>query len=115
MEVTEFYGEDPKTGTGMSVVIYCESHMDRSACGTGLGLAIGFHLFYKPTVKFAGNSVSCEGLSLMKITRCIYWTEDLKLSRPYTIAYTTVNSVENIFVQLELEEGSALKIMRSVQ
>ena len=85
MDVTEFYGEDPKTGTGMSVVIYGESHMDRSACGTGLGLAIGFHLFYKPTVKFAGNSVSCEGLSLMKITRCIYWTEDLKLSRPYTI------------------------------
>jgi hypothetical protein len=111
VDVTEFYGEDPKTGTGMSVVIYGESHMDRSACGTGLGLAIGFHLFYKPTVKFAGNSVSCEGLSLMKITRCIYWTEDLKLSRPYT----TVNSVENIFVQLELEEGSALKIMRSVE
>ena len=51
----------------------------------------------------------------MKITRCIYWTEDLKLSRPYTIAYTTVNSVENIFVQLELEEGSALKIMRRVE
>ncbi len=42
----------------------------------------------------------------MKITRCTYWTEDLKLSRPYTIAYTTVDSVANIFVQLELEDGT---------
>lgn len=35
VDVTEFYDEDPKTGTGMSVVIYGESHMDRSPCGTG--------------------------------------------------------------------------------
>jgi proline racemase len=35
VDVTEFYGEDPKTGIGKSVVIYGESHMDRSPCGTG--------------------------------------------------------------------------------
>ena len=35
MDVTEFYDEDPKTGTGKGVVIYGESHMDRSPCGTG--------------------------------------------------------------------------------
>jgi proline racemase len=35
VDVTEFYGEDAKTGTGKSVVIYGESHMDRSPCGTG--------------------------------------------------------------------------------
>jgi proline racemase len=35
VDVTEFYDEDPKTGTGMSAVVYGESHMDRSPCGTG--------------------------------------------------------------------------------
>jgi proline racemase len=35
VDVTEFYDEDPKTGTGRGVVIYGESHMDRSPCGTG--------------------------------------------------------------------------------
>jgi proline racemase len=35
VDVTEFYDEDPKTGTGKGVVIYGESHMDRSPCGTG--------------------------------------------------------------------------------
>jgi len=35
VDVTEFYDEDPETGTGKSVVIYGESHMDRSPCGTG--------------------------------------------------------------------------------
>jgi len=35
VDVTEFYDENTKTGTGMSVVIYGESHMDRSPCGTG--------------------------------------------------------------------------------
>ncbi|MCJ7538811.1 MAG: proline racemase family protein [Desulfobacterales bacterium] len=35
VDVTEFYDEDPKTGTGKSVVIYGESRMDRSPCGTG--------------------------------------------------------------------------------
>jgi proline racemase len=35
VDVTEFYDEDPVTGTGKSVVVYGESHMDRSPCGTG--------------------------------------------------------------------------------
>jgi proline racemase len=35
VDVTEFYDENPATGTGVSVVIYGESHMDRSPCGTG--------------------------------------------------------------------------------
>jgi len=35
VDVTEFYDEDSKTGMGKSVVIYGESHMDRSPCGTG--------------------------------------------------------------------------------
>jgi len=35
VDVTEFYDEDPETGIGKSMVIYSESHMDRSPCGTG--------------------------------------------------------------------------------
>ena len=35
VDVTEFYDEDPETGNGRGVVIYGESHMDRSPCGTG--------------------------------------------------------------------------------
>jgi proline racemase len=35
IDVTEFYAADPRTGTGRSVVVYGESHMDRSPCGTG--------------------------------------------------------------------------------
>ncbi len=35
VDVTEFYDEDPVAGTGKSVVVYGESHMDRSPCGTG--------------------------------------------------------------------------------
>ena len=35
VDVTEFYDEEPMTGIGKSVVIYGESHMDRSPCGTG--------------------------------------------------------------------------------
>ncbi len=35
VDVTEFYDEDPVAGTGRSVVVYSESHMDRSPCGTG--------------------------------------------------------------------------------
>jgi proline racemase len=35
IDVTEFYDEDPLTETGRSVVVYGESHMDRSPCGTG--------------------------------------------------------------------------------
>jgi proline racemase len=35
VDVTEFHERDPDTGTGKSVVVYGESHMDRSPCGTG--------------------------------------------------------------------------------
>lgn len=35
VDVTEFYEEDPHTGGGRGVVVYGESHMDRSPCGTG--------------------------------------------------------------------------------
>ena len=35
VDVTEFYDEDVEAVTGKSVVIYGESHMDRSPCGTG--------------------------------------------------------------------------------
>lgn len=35
VDVTEFHDEGTTTGTGRSVVIYGESHMDRSPCGTG--------------------------------------------------------------------------------
>ncbi len=35
VDVTQFYDEDPVADTGRSVVIYGESHMDRSPCGTG--------------------------------------------------------------------------------
>ena len=35
VDVTEFYDEDPQTGAGRGIVIYGESHMDRSPCGTG--------------------------------------------------------------------------------
>jgi len=35
VDVTEFHQGDPDRGTGKSVVVYGESHMDRSPCGTG--------------------------------------------------------------------------------
>ncbi len=42
----------------------------------------------------------------MKINEITYWTEQLGLSRPYTIAYQTVDSVENIFVRLTADDGA---------
>jgi proline racemase len=35
VDVTEFHVSDPEAHTGKSVVVYGESHMDRSPCGTG--------------------------------------------------------------------------------
>jgi len=35
VDVTQFYEDNPQTGSGRSVVIYGESNMDRSPCGTG--------------------------------------------------------------------------------
>lgn len=42
----------------------------------------------------------------MKITHATCWTETLELTRPYTIAYDSIDSVENIFVRLQAEDGS---------
>lgn len=41
----------------------------------------------------------------MKIKNITIWKEDLELTRPYTIAYETIRSVENLFVSLETENG----------
>jgi len=41
----------------------------------------------------------------MKITKVKSWTEHIKLTRPYTIAFKTIDSVENIFVRLDAEGG----------
>jgi L-Ala-D/L-Glu epimerase / N-acetyl-D-glutamate racemase len=42
----------------------------------------------------------------MKISKATYWAEKLALTRPYTIAYETIDSVENLFVRLQAEDGS---------
>ncbi len=42
----------------------------------------------------------------MKIIRAHCWKENLELTKPYTIAYTTVDAVENFFVAIELEDGT---------
>ena len=42
----------------------------------------------------------------MKIKSVKIWSEDLKLSRPYTISYETIDSVENVFVHIQLEYGT---------
>ena len=41
----------------------------------------------------------------LKITRATVWKEDLKLTRPYTIAFETIDSVENLFICLETQDG----------
>lgn len=41
----------------------------------------------------------------MKIKKITIWKEDLELTRPYTIAYETICSVENLFVHLETDNG----------
>ena len=42
----------------------------------------------------------------MKIVSAKFWLKDLKLTRPYSIAYETIEAVENIFVYLVLENGT---------
>ena len=42
-----------------------------------------------------------------KITRATVWKEDLTLTRPYTIAFETIDAVENLFICIETEEGLA--------
>jgi len=44
-------------------------------------------------------------LALMKITAVKVWKENLELTRPYTIAYRTIDKVENIFVTIEGANG----------
>ncbi|MBK7871447.1 MAG: dipeptide epimerase [Saprospiraceae bacterium] len=41
----------------------------------------------------------------MKITRIKCWQANLQLTKPYTIAVHTIDSAENVFVYLELENG----------
>lgn len=41
----------------------------------------------------------------MKITKFKSWTENLELTRPYTIAYQTIDTVEIIFVRIDGENG----------
>ena len=42
----------------------------------------------------------------MKITQATYWIERLALTRPYTIAYEHIDSVQNLFVQLKTDDGA---------
>ena len=41
----------------------------------------------------------------MKITKVEHWTEHLELTRPYTIAYETIEAVDNHFVHIDTQEG----------
>ncbi|MBX2928979.1 MAG: dipeptide epimerase [Saprospiraceae bacterium] len=41
----------------------------------------------------------------MKIRSVRTWKENLDLSKPYTIAYKTIDHVDNLFVTIELENG----------
>lgn len=58
VDVTEFYDEDPETGIGKSMVIYGESHMDRSPCGTGTTakMTLLHHMGKLPVGKVYKNS-----------------------------------------------------------
>lgn len=42
----------------------------------------------------------------MKISKISFWAEKLALTRPYTIAYERIESVQNLFVHLQAEDGS---------
>ena len=41
----------------------------------------------------------------MKIKSVKTWFENLELTKPYSIAYETIDSVENVFVEIELDNG----------
>ena len=41
----------------------------------------------------------------MNIKSIKTWSENLELTRPYSIAYETIDSVENVFVEIELDNG----------
>lgn len=42
----------------------------------------------------------------MKITKVSYWKEDMKLTRPYAVTYVMHDSVQNIFIRLDGNDGS---------
>lgn len=46
------------------------------------------------------------GTNRYTITRVETWVEHLELTKPYTIAYKTVESVENVFVRIESGDGT---------
>jgi L-alanine-DL-glutamate epimerase-like enolase superfamily enzyme len=41
----------------------------------------------------------------VKISRTSYWLDRLELTRPYAIAYESIDAVDNIFVRIEAENG----------
>jgi len=41
----------------------------------------------------------------LKINGIAFWSQTFNLSEPYTIAYETVNSVENVFLRLDTDKG----------
>jgi L-alanine-DL-glutamate epimerase-like enolase superfamily enzyme len=48
-------------------------------------------------IPFMGND--------LKITQVKTWSENLELTRPYSISYRTINSIENVFVHIETGNG----------
>ena len=41
----------------------------------------------------------------MKITRISFWTVDMALKTPYTIAYESVEQVSNVFLRVYTDSG----------
>lgn len=41
----------------------------------------------------------------MKITRISFWTVDMALKTPYTIAYESVEQVSNVFLRVDTDSG----------
>lgn len=41
----------------------------------------------------------------LRITKVKTWSENLELTRPYSISYRTIDSIENVFVYIETENG----------
>lgn len=42
----------------------------------------------------------------MKIKEVKYWIENMELTRPYAVTYVMHNSIDNLFIQIILEDGS---------
>ncbi len=41
----------------------------------------------------------------MRITRCETWVEHFELTRPYTIAFRSIDAVDNVIVRIETDDG----------